>query len=200
MEGKYRDNDSNIIEACINGDLAAWGQLTRKYESLIYASIVNRLRKYGFALPRQDIEDIRQNVLTNIWKSRKLENVRNRGNIAYWLAIVSGNIAIGYMRNKRAKDMPNPAPIHCGAIEELAELAGPEGATVFDNMARDEMLKKIDEAIEALSFKEKLIIKLNFYHDKKYNEIADILNMPPGTVSSYIKRAKEKLKKNLKDF
>ena len=194
---KCTDDDSEIVEACINGDLSAWSSLTQKYESLIRASIVNRLKKYGITLPCQDIEDIRQNTLTSIWKGRKLEEIRNRKNISYWLAIVSGNTAIEYMRWKRAQDTPKPVPLNYDSADELEGLAPSNGRDPSDEAAREEMLKKIKETIEALPHKEKLMIKLNIYHGKKYHEIADILNIPAGTVSSYIKRAREKLKKKI---
>ena len=70
----------------------------------------------------------------------------------------------------------------------------------IDELTRNELSRKIDTAIELLPSKERLIIKLHLLHEKKYEEISDILNIPYGTVSSYIKRTKEKLRTALKDF
>jgi predicted transcriptional regulator len=44
------------------------------------------------------------------------------------------------------------------------------------------------------------MIELHLTHDKRYDEIADLLGVPQGTVSSYIKRARERLKTAIKDF
>ena len=80
------------------------------------------------------------------------------------------------------------------------ELIPSTGLNPSDELAKNELSKKIEEAVDALPTKEKLIIKLNLIYEKKYDEIAKILNLPKGTVSSYIKRAKEKLRCALKDF
>jgi RNA polymerase sigma-70 factor (ECF subfamily) len=200
MKDAYPEDDSNIVKACVNGDLSAWSRLTQKYERLIYAAIVSCLGKYGFTLPPQDIEDIRQNVLTAVWKGGKLKNIKNRKNISYWLAIVSGNKAMEYMRAKRSQDIPKPIGLTYESGEELKEPAYAFGADASDDLTRKEILEKIEDAIDALPYKEKLMIKLNIYHDKKFREIAEILNVPKGTVSSYVKRAKEELMRKLKDF
>ena len=194
-------DDSRLVEACINRDLIAWSQLINRYSGLISVSIVNRLKKYGLTVPSQDVEDIRQNVLISIWQDRKLESIQNRAHIGYWLSIVSGNIAIEYMRKKRNADPPGAISIYNKLNgKELSEFIPQAGESPKDEIIGNELLKKIDEAIEALPNKEKLIAKLNILYGKKYHEITDILNVPYGTVSSYMKRAKDKLRAALKDF
>lgn len=195
------DNDINLVEGCIKRDLTAWATFIKKYSSLIFISIENRLKKYGFSLPHQDIEDTRQNVLASIWRDKKLESVKNRADIAYWLAIVAGNEAMAYLKVKRGQEPQRKISL-CDKIDEkeLAEFIPLDTPSPFDELARKELSKKIKEAIESLPAKEKLIMKLNFIHDKKYDEIARLLSLPKGTVSSYIKRAKERLRERLKHF
>ena len=194
-------NDIDLVEACIKRDLLAWSAFIRKYSNLILISIDNRLKKYGFTLPYQDIEDMKQSILTSIWQERKLESVKNREDISYWLAIVSGNIALKRMRNMGRREPIKPISIFDYIGEtELGDLIPSGELTARDKLHRDALSKKIDEALESLPKKEKLIMKLNLYHDKKYHEIARILNLPTGTVSSYAKRAKEKLQKYLSDY
>lgn len=194
-------DDSKLVDMCIAGDLIAWSQLVNKYSSLIYASIGNRLKKYGFTLPAQDIEDIRQNVLSLLWKDKKLEHVKNRIDISYWLAIISGNTAVQFLRNNKNLNPSRLLSLSQKVDDrELSELISSGKAGSLEELARDEILGKVEESIELLPDKEKLIIKLNILHDKKYDEIAQILDLPKGTVSSYIKRAKEKLRESLKEF
>jgi RNA polymerase sigma-70 factor (ECF subfamily) len=194
------DSDAQLIGSCLNGERSSWKHLIEKYDRLIYASILNRLKKYGFTLPSQDIDDIRQNILTDIWGSRKLETVKNREDISYWLAIVSGNAAMEFVRTGKTREVPKPL----SEIEELADKLTEAGcATVrhpADALSQSELAEKAAKEIERLPPREALIIKLNLYHDKKYGEIARMLGIPRGTVSSYIKRAKEKIREKLKDF
>jgi len=200
MKAGNSENDLGLVEACISGDITAWASLAKKYERLGYISIENRLKKYGFTLPRQDIEEICQDVITSIWKDRKLETVKNRKDISYWFSIVSGNAAIEFMRAKKVKDEPKSVPM----TDEIAEeLIAPDCLRDDDLPAPDtrkDISKKLARSIETLKYKEKLILKLNIYHAKKYHEIAEMLNMPKGTVSNYLKRAKDKLKENLENL
>jgi len=201
MSEDFLKDDSFLVEGCIKRDLTAWASFVQKYSGLIFISIEKRLKNYGLALPRPDIEDIKQNVLTLLWRDRKLESVRNRQNIAYWLAIVSGNIAIEYMRKKRAIEPHDPISIFDKIGEkELVEFIPSRDSSPADELVKAEISKRIGSAIEELPNKEKLIMKLNILHNKKYHEIADILHIPKGTVSSYIKRAKEKLRASLEDL
>lgn len=201
MKNAPLEDDSKLVEECLNGSLTAWSRLVKKYSCLINLSIENRLKKYGFTLPSQDIEDIKQSVLSLLWKDKKLEHIKNRADISYWLAIVSGNTAVQFLRNNKNLNPSRLLPLSQKIDDrELSELIPSGEAGSLEKLARNEILMKVEESIESLPDKEKLIIKLNILHDKKYNEIAQILNLPKGTVSSYIKRAKEKLRESLKEF
>ena len=197
----YPEDDSKLVEGCINRDLAAWAKLVKKYSKLMFISIENRLKKYGFHLSSQDLEDIHQNTLTGIWKDEKLKTIKNRQNVSYWLAMVSGNMAIEHVRKMRSSEEFKSVSLSEKIEErELIQLIPSTQRDPIDELTRNELSRKIDTAIELLPSKERLIIKLHLLHEKKYEEISDILNIPYGTVSSYIKRTKEKLRTALKDF
>ena len=195
------EGDNYLIEACIRKDIAAWARLVKKYSGLVHISIVNRLQKYGISVSRDEIEDIRQDIFADIWKNDKLAGVTNRGDISYWIAIMSGNAAMEHFRSGSARQAQKAVPLS-GKIggKELGELIPSGARAARDELGRAEAEEKIDEAIEALPEKEKLMVTLHLIYDKKYREIADMLGIPKGTVSSYIKRAKEKLREVLKDF
>ena len=196
----YEKNDPYLIEACLKKDLVAWSILVNKYSGLVYVSIENRLKKYGLNASSHDIEDIRQNIFSDIWKNGKLSHVKNRDDISYWVAVLSGNAAVEHFRSGGARQLRNTVPLsHKIDEEELNEISPSDIAGPNDELARAETEERIDLAIESLPVREKIMIKLYLIHDKKYHEIAEFLGVPKGTVSSYIKRAKEKLKEALKD-
>jgi RNA polymerase sigma factor (sigma-70 family) len=201
MRYERAGSDRNIVEGCINKDLICWDALISKYSRLIYISIEKRLKKYGFTLPPHDIEDIRQNVLAAIWKEDKLKDVSSREDISYWFSIVAGNAAMAYMRKPETRNANKTLSLDKtkddkNAYDILASATpGPDG-----HILRDEMEEKIDKAICGLSSKEKIIIKLTLFHEKKQHEIAEMTGLPEGTVSSCIKRAKDKLKGHLREL
>jgi len=200
MIGRRLESDRALVDECIERDLTAWSKFITKYSPLISSAIEIRLRKYGFIVHRQDIEDIRQDTLSSIWKGRKLETVKNRDRISYWLAIVAGNSAIVYMRRKHFQEPKTVSLFDKIKEKDIADLISSEQMSPKDEVANNELSKSIEDAFESLPAKERLIVKLYLIHDKKYDEIAGILNLPKGTVSSYIKRAKERLREKLKYF
>ena len=201
MKGESCEDDTILVEGCIKKDLVAWAELIKKYSNLITISIETRLKNYGFSLPIHDIQDIRQNVLASIWDENKLEGVKNRKNITYWLAIVSGNAAIEYVRKSRKAAPAKPVSLFERLDERgLIELMPSAQLNPTDELIRNELSNKLDETIERLPVNEKLSLKLNLMHDKQYSEIAEILNMPIGSVASYVKRAKERLRRALREF
>lgn len=192
MGEEHIKSDRYLVEACLENDITAWSSLIDKYSGLVYISIKNRLEKYGLPASQHDVEDIKQNVFTDIWKNSKLETITNRDDISYWIAVLSGNAAVEYFRTKNVRQELKSIPLN--------ELIQSDAIDPKDNLARAEAETKIDEAIETLPEKEKLIIKLHLIDDKKYYDIADMMGIPRGTVSNYIKRAKGKLRKALKNI
>lgn len=200
IDVKYSEDDSRLVESCLKKDITSWTCLLKKYSGLVYASIENRLKKYGFDASSQDIEDIRQNIFSDIWKNGKLSHITNRSDISYWIAVLSGNAALEHLRSKETRQLQNTVPLYRKIDEKELNEVLPSGIPgPNDELARAETEENIELAIESLPAREKLMIKLNLIHGKKYHEIADFLSVPKGTVSSCIKRAKEKLKEILKD-
>jgi RNA polymerase sigma-70 factor (ECF subfamily) len=200
MDEKRSKDDSELIEACLKKDIASWACLVKKYSGLVYISIENRLKRYGLDASSHDIEDMRQNIFSDIWKGNKLSQVVNRSDISYWIAVLSGNAAMAHFRSKQARAMQNSISLSCKIDDRQMDEILPSGIPgPNDELARAEIEGRVDEAMESLQGKEKLMIKLYLIHGKKYHDIAELLNVPAGTVSSYIKRAKEKIREALKE-
>ncbi|MFA5143941.1 MAG: sigma-70 family RNA polymerase sigma factor [Candidatus Omnitrophota bacterium] len=190
---QYRQDDASLVEACINKDASAWAILIKKYYGLVALSITNRLKRHGLNPLGEDTDEIRQNVLTAIWQDGKLEQVRNRKSIACWLAIVAGNAATTHVRKKLADKSPKIVPL-------LDDLETEEVVISPERPDKKEFADSLEAVIGSLPPKEQLVIKLNLLDGMEYRQIAEMLNMPKGTVSSYIKRAKARLRKRLKRF
>lgn len=176
-------------------------QFIRQYSKLVYTAVERRLRGHGLTPGHEEVSDIQQEVLMSIWEDKKLDKIQNPDSIPYWVAIVSGNAAMQYMRRQRRMDPKKPVSLFDKIGEtELMDTIPSSGLSPSEELDRAELSEKIDAAIDSLSVRQRLIIKLNLLHDKKYDEIADILKLPRGTVSNYINRAKEKLRQRLKEF
>ena len=91
-----------------------------------------------------------------------------------------------------------------GSVNILKQMKGEVNITVFaseDNTAHsalsEEKKRVVTEALNSLDQKYKDIIELRFYEEKSYEEIADILRIPPGTVATHLNRIKKILKEKL---
>jgi RNA polymerase sigma-70 factor (ECF subfamily) len=193
--------DSELVRRCIDKDQDAWSVLVSRYSRLVEIAAFRRLKKYGFHLPKDRIDDIRQDVFTAIWSKEKLKGVKGTNKISHWLAVVSGNMAIDHIRAGKNLEFMDTASIEEKFQENLAaELLAPGSDPESGESHGGPSAGKINEAIKGLGRLEKLIIKLHLIHGKKHNEIVEMLNLPKGTVCSCIKRAKDKLRIRLKDF
>lgn len=200
-DGTHNEDDGLLIEKCLRRDMEAWASFVTIYSPLIFAAITNRLKLYGFAASEHDVNDIRQQLLMTLWQEGKLAEVKNRGSISYWLAIVAGNAATAHVRRKKNMATLRFVPFSQTIDEEeLGEILPSCIPGPRDESACNELADRIAQAIETFPPQEKIILKLHIFHNKKYRDIARILHLPAGTVSSYIKRAKEKLREKLRDF
>jgi RNA polymerase sigma-70 factor (ECF subfamily) len=201
MRAKRLLSDRLLIRLCIRRNRASWALFVSRYSPLVETSAVNSLKKYGVILSKEDIEDIRQDVFSSIWRLDKLRDVSGRSDISCWLAVVSANAAISHIRKASNRERLRAVSIYEKIEEELIpEILSSGRADPEECAERSELALKINEAISSLPRLERLVIKLHMVHDKKHAEIADMLGLPIGTVCSYVKRSRDRLKYMLKDF
>ncbi|HPM42670.1 MAG TPA: sigma-70 family RNA polymerase sigma factor [Candidatus Omnitrophota bacterium] len=194
-------DDGQLINRCLEKDINAWAKLVLKYSPVISAAIVNRLKLYGFTISEHDIKDIRQQILTELWEKNKLSELKNPRSLPYWIAITSGNAALTYMRQKKNMSDRRFIPISCDYDgQDLADILPSQALNPRSEFSYNELTEKFTEAMEEFSDREKIVFKLHIFHNKRYEDIAGILNIPAGTVASHVKRAKEKLKLSLREF
>ena len=178
-----------LIDRCIDGDTDSWNMLTKHINPLILSIIRRKLKRLGFDLPEADIENIGQEVLLAIWNGHKLSTLRDKDKAISWIYAFTVNFVSNYVRRSN----------HRETVPLLHSLKTPSlspDEIIINNGLRD----AIEDALESLNPKEKLIIKLSLLYDKKYREIAEILSLPIGTVLVSSMRAKGKLKRKLKKF
>ena len=191
--------DKDIIDGCVKGESGAWEGFVRRFSGLVMWTVRDRLAKAGYPFTEQDTEDIHQEVFLAIYNKNRLKYLKDTSRVAPWLCVISSNTALNYIKSK--------GRINRDAIPSSEE-TGP-GITLIETFVSkempadrqlDEKLKKeiVCEAIESLKPNEKIALNLYLVHENTISEIAQILNMQQGTVSSIISRAKDKIKERLK--
>lgn len=175
-----------LIERCLKKDKKAWDIFVQKYSKLIYWAIRKRLGVSSFEYSQDDIDCIFQEVFLSILSGDKLLQLRNMKTIVSWLAVMTSNKTVDFMRRK---------------IRETKRLVLNPPELKDDRHIQDlfdkDLLNIVNETMNVLSSKEKVIISLNLIENRTHKEISKILCLPVNTVSTVIARTKEKLRKEL---
>lgn len=163
-----------------------FAHIIERYESKLRMYI----RRKSNASPA-DIDDLLQNVFIKVYKNMKEFDSSLR--FSSWIYRICYHEMIDwYRREKRA--------LHTSfdADENLIRTLASDDNTATIALS-EEKKKVIHRALDSLDQKYKDIIELRFYEEKSYEEIADILRIPPGTVATHLSRVKKILKEKLQN-
>lgn len=199
MDDQAQTSDSELIEGCIRKDLKSWSTFVKKYSPLISASLAKRLKKSDFSYKTDLIHDMRQEIFSDIWQNGRLKALKNAQSLPYWLAIISGNHALDRLRSISRSQEDSGISIYENIGDgKLSEILESDAELPSEESACNELITAVNDALSEMPSQEKLAIKMDIFFGKKYREIAEIMRVPIGTVASYVKRGKERLRRKLK--
>lgn len=189
IPSKSKIEDIALIDEALAGSQAAFEKLMNKYYQHIYNLI------YKMIFKKEDVEDLTQEAFIKAFNS--LENFDSQFAFSTWLYKIATNNSIDYLRKKKLSTFSIDKEIASEDSDFKFEI--PDTEYVPDNKIIEEERKKIiDEAIESLPDKYKKVIVLRHKNDMEYEEIAEKLELPLGTVKAHIFRGRELLNKYLK--
>jgi RNA polymerase sigma-70 factor (ECF subfamily) len=155
------------------------GQLVAQHLEVLY--------RYAFRLTGSvpDAEDLTQQ--TFLVAQQKLHQLREEESVRGWLFTV--------LRNCYLKGFRKPVPLPAAALEFDVELIPcRESAEPLGGVLDSELLQ---QALDQLSDEFKLVVTMFYFEERSYREIADLLQLPIGTVMSRLSRAKASLRRRL---
>jgi len=171
--------DDELIARAIAGEAEAFGTMVERYERAVYHLAYRTLR---------DAEEAKDATQEGFFKAyRALHTFRPGAKFSTWIFTITYRACCDRLaRRKRYSndELPDRADLAAGP-EMLAEQG--------DDAAR------LRAAIEALPEKYRTVITLFHLQNKAYEEIAEVLDLPMGTVKTHLFRAKEQLRKALAD-
>lgn len=184
-----QDPDELLIGKALAGDQAAYKALLDRHQRAIFQIILKIVRN------RDETEDLVQETFMRAFHS--LATYRSEFRFSTWLYKIAANCAIDSIRKKKieALSLDKPVETHDGTVEiDLPDTSYNPEETLLEKQRQ----VSISEAIEALPDKYREVILYRHRDDQSYEEIAQILKLPVGTVKARIFRARELLKKKLK--
>ena len=182
MSQDARPSDGDLVRRSLAGDRAAFGDLVERYERVIG---VLAFQKVG---NRSDAEDVAQEAFLKAFAA--LDELKEPERFGSWLYGIVFRAAIDLLRRRQRR-----GPVV--AIEDVEPVSAIRTET---EVARREQSERVVEAVGELPDKYRLVLTLRYQESLSYQEIADHLGEPAGTVANRIHRAANLLRERLREL
>ncbi len=182
--------DDRFVTSALSGDESAYRKLVNKYEKPLYFHIRKMIKE------KELVEDLVQEVFMKAFHN--LATYNNEYAFSTWLYRIATNHTIDYLRKKKLQTLSINEPYQSKDGE--MELQLPDNSFATDSpMIKKERRKFVTEAIQNLPEQYRQVIEMRHMEEKSYQEIAEILELPLGTIKAHIFRAREMLYKAMID-
>jgi RNA polymerase sigma-70 factor (ECF subfamily) len=182
-------SDQEVVALARAGREAAYRELIRRYERPIFSLILRMVRD------RQLAEDLAQE--TFIKALNAIGSYRPEFKFSSWIFKIANNAAIDHLRRRELDTLSldgSPSAATPEAIEATIPQIGDRAETPLEELEARELGGAIEQAIGALRPEYRSCILLRHVEGRSYEEIAEILELPLGTVKTYIHRARHQLR------
>ncbi|OGC79682.1 MAG: hypothetical protein A2145_04495 [candidate division Zixibacteria bacterium RBG_16_40_9] len=175
---------SELVKEILSGNTRAFENLIQEYRQLV-SHIVFRM------IPNpQDREDICQEVFIKVYQN--LADFRFESKLSTWMAQIAYNLSINYLRQKKMISIEDLAVSEDQEVNLPAESIQPD-----KSVEEKDISQRLKNEIDNLPLQFRAIVTLFHLDQMSYDEIGKILNLPEGTVKSYLFRARKLLKERL---
>jgi len=178
------NDDASLIAAARSGQPAAFGQLVSRYQNRLFTTLV------AVAGSMEDAREIAQDTFVQAFI--KLETFRHDSAFYTWLYRIAMNLAASRRRRHRPSQ----------SVERLREASGREPIDPTPGpsaaLERQERAAQVRAALASLDPEHRTILVLREMDELSYEAIAELLEIPPGTVRSRLHRARMQLRERLK--
>ncbi len=187
MEREAKDLLSGIIKNCQKGDSEAFAWLLKEYGPRLYSYF------YRTTGSPSEAEDLLQDLFVKLLQ--KIHAYNHQGKFEHWLFTVAGNMARD--RGRKLTRKPKEVSMQAGAKKSNGPenwLASPKKGPA-EQAQQNEQVTMLQRALLQLSEVDRQVIMLRHYGNLSFSEIAQIMDMPVGTVLSKVHRGLKRLKK-----
>jgi RNA polymerase sigma-70 factor, ECF subfamily len=179
------NDDAQLIDEALAGRSVAFGRLVTKYQDRLYNALVHVV---GSA---EEAHDVVQDAFVQAFL--KLDSFHRSAAFYTWLYRIAFNLAVSRFRKTRPTI----------SVERARELSGEEIAgrdpAPTERLERQERATQVQAALAALDENHRAVLVLREIDGCCYESIAEILDLPIGTVRSRLHRARMELRELLKD-
>lgn len=178
--------EQKIIKLCKKNKREGFELLFTKYEKYIYKIC------YSYTYKKEDALDLVQDIFIRIYKS--FEKVDPDKPILPWIRKITVNACLNYRRDNKEPDVS----INSGWEEDNSiEESIPGNVTLEEEVIYMDTKKVLEVSIKELPEDVRMAVILRHIKDMSYNDIAQVMRCPVGTIKTYIFRGRRMLKEKL---
>ena len=180
-----QDAVETLIQRCLQGDQLAWELIVRQYWRKVFNVA------YKFVGKHDEAEDLTQDIFLKIFKS--LDTFDRRANFQTWLISVSRNLCIDHYRSVRKERETIDRDVDANELSPLSHEPSPMAA-----LEQRDRVVLLRQALAALPDTLRTAVLMRDIQELSYQEIADKLRLPEGTVKSRINRGRTELARQIR--
>jgi RNA polymerase sigma-70 factor (ECF subfamily) len=177
-------NIDALIERCLAGDQAAWEDIVRLHRRKVFNIAYKFVGKHDLA------EDLTQDIFLKLYKS--LDTFDRRANFQTWLISVSRNLCIDHYRSVRKERETINRDVDASTLSPVSR-----DRSAYAQLELRDRVQLLRAALDTLPATLRTAVMLRDIQELTYQEIADRLSVPEGTVKSRINRGRTELARQI---
>ena len=185
-------SDQQVVELARAGKEVAYRELLHRYERPVFSLIYRMVRDRAAA------EDLSQETFVKVLNA--LDSYRPEYRFSSWIFKIANNAAIDHLRRRELDTLSldgAPGAVTASEVEATAVQAADRSPSPLAELESRELGAAIEQAVAKLRPEYRACILLRHVEGRAYEEIAEALDLPLGTVKTYIHRARLELRESL---
>jgi RNA polymerase sigma-70 factor (ECF subfamily) len=184
--------DFELVQAALkNHASSAYEKILSKYKDPVYHMILKMVHN------RDDAEDLTIEAFGKIFN--RLEQYNPQWAFSTWLYRIATNLAIDFLRVKRIDTLSIHQPLTNDKEKNHSHNIPSHGLSPEEEFIKKQRAENVKATLQKLNEKYRTLIELRYYKELSYEEIAEEMKMPVGTVKTNLFRAKDFLYSILKN-
>ncbi len=184
-------SDLDLVQDTLAGQVDSFSELVQRYQQPVFGVVVRMLRDRGVA------EEITQDVLVRAY--RKLETFDQARKFSSWLFRIAHNAAIDELRKRRVATVPLENEVDDTSSDPLDRLVDHNIADPEREVTGQALRQDLEDILSRLRPEYAEVMVLRFIEQRSYEEISEIMDLPMGTVKTYIFRARKATARQMGD-
>jgi RNA polymerase sigma-70 factor, ECF subfamily len=187
--------DADVAALAKEGREPAFRELVRRYERPVFSLIFRMVRD------RETAEDLAQDTFIKVLNN--IDRYRPEFKLSSWLFKIANNVTIDHLRRRQLATVSLDGSPHAQTAAEAQATSldvESRGQSALEAIESRELGTAIEQAIGKLRPEYRSCILLRHVEGRSYEEIAATLDLPLGTVKTYIHRARHELREALEDL